>query len=120
MNNSSFFIPETAANLPSNIYSTAPAENNKAPEKILTALVAEVGENIATDEEKRDNVSDDSEDKAMFKTHKKSSRGNSGGNSNGDVGNMNSMMLNDISPIGHAMNQSQFLGSGYTNILDST
>jgi len=56
-------------------------------------------EKEAAEAEVRDKTSDDSEEHAMFKTQKKPKSGNS----NGDIGNINSMMLNDISPIAHAI-----------------
>ena len=90
MNNSSFFIPESSNLLPQNIYQAAHADNN--------------GDGVTSQPEKeaaktavRDKTSDDSEELDVFKTQKKSQRGNS----NGDIGNINSMMLNDISPIAH-------------------
>ena len=35
------------------------------------------------------------------------------------VGNINSMMLNDISPIAHAIDASQFTNTVFTNLLDT-
>jgi len=35
------------------------------------------------------------------------------------IGNINSMLLNDISPIAHAIDASQFTNMVFTNILDT-
>jgi len=55
----------------------------------------------------------------MFKTHRKANRHSGGLEGVEPNGNINSMMLNDISPIAHAIDGSQFTNTAFTNILDS-